>query len=141
MSHKLHETLIEVTREMSWLGIDEIWERVAEAGGFDDEPINGEAVRRYQMVLLRRELKRLKDATGFPTFASIVRADAESGESKRVYLQEQLFDIEQYRQVIDYHANRTNYHAGVARRYAKRAEERYGIQIPLPFDLIAIGVA
>lgn len=74
-----------------------------------------------------------KDGEGFPLFASVETTD-ESGNAVRRYKQETLFDVEDYRQVVRYHADRSAHHQTMARGYAKRCKQRFNRQIRISFS-------
>ena len=81
---------------------------------------------------IRRLIKSLKGKDGFPLYASVETTD-ENGKTCRVYKQELLFDVEDYRKVVTYHHNRSNYHRRMAAGYKSRCNKRFNVQLPLPF--------
>lgn len=70
---------------------------------------------------------------GFPLYASVEMKD-ENGKTCRVYKQEMLFDVEDYRKVVTYHHDRSNYHRRMSAGYKTRCKNRFNVQLTLPFD-------
>jgi hypothetical protein len=79
---------------------------------------------------IRRLIRDVKDEFGWPSIASIETIN-EAGETVRVYKQEALFDVEDYRQVIYYHGDRSRHHRNMAVGYARRCKLRFNRQLPL----------
>ena len=75
----------------------------------------------------------LKDEKGNPIFASVEKTD-ESGNLVKVYKQETLFDLADYEQVIEYHADRSKHHREMAKGYMIRCEQRLGVQLKMEFE-------
>jgi hypothetical protein len=50
---------------------------------------------------------------------------------ERVFLQEELFGPEEYRQVVAYHYGMARHHLFKAQTYRDHAKARYGLQLPL----------
>jgi hypothetical protein len=75
-------------------------------------------------------IRKLKDKDGFPLFPS-VRVTDEQGVTRHVYKQELLFDLEDYRVVVDYHANLSKHHRTMAKGYADRCEKKFMVQLSL----------
>jgi hypothetical protein len=69
-----------------------------------------------ERIHVRRMLRQVTDGRGWPTVGNIARVGPD-GRPERVFLQEELFGPEEYRQVVAYHY-------GMA---------RHGVQLPL-FD-------
>jgi hypothetical protein len=85
-----------------------------------------------ERIHVRRRLRQVTDARGWPTLANIVRAGTD-GRPERVFLQEELFGPEEYRQVVAYHYGMARHHLFKAQTYREHAKARYGLQLPL-FD-------
>lgn len=137
MPLSVRDALLEVGKA-GWGTIDDLRSRISGVEGFnwydvlkDDE----HALRLVENAVIRREIRLLTDETGFPVITSIKRPNPDTGEVERVYKQEALFDIDDYRQVVSYWTERTNYGARMARSYRDRAQSRLHVQIPLQFDL------
>lgn len=75
---------------------------------------------------IRKVVSNLKDEDGFPLFPSITIIDDE-GKRKRVYKQETLFDVEDYKTVDNYHARLSNHHKDMAEGYVKRCEDKHDV--------------
>src|SRR5512137_1067427 len=81
---------------------------------------------------IRRLIRDVRDEDGWPSIGSIETTN-EAGETVRVYKQEALFDIEDYRKVVAYHSERSRHHRNMAIGYAKRCKTRFNKQPPLDF--------
>jgi hypothetical protein len=88
------------------------------------------AVSNAKKAQIRKVISKLKDKDGFPLFPSITIVDDE-GKRKRVYKQELLFDVEDYKTVVNYHAKLSNHHRDMAEGYAKRCEKKHQVQLSL----------
>lgn len=113
-----------------WATIDELEEAI--------EPLlpddfYEDAKSQARKIWLRRLLRRRTEG-GWPEFANIVRQDEQTGEEVHFYKQELMFDIDDYKQVVAYHADRAEYHLKVAFGYKAKAYERFGIQLSLPIS-------
>lgn len=116
----------------AWATIDTLVALAEEHGCFGDEFLSqAESVAKKNAV--RRMVKQLKDASGEPVWASVETTN-DDGKTVRVYKQETLFNVEDYRQVIGYHSDRSDYHRAMATGYATRCKKRFGKQIPTMFS-------
>jgi hypothetical protein len=64
---------------------------------------------------------------------TIDRTQGPQRPSERVFLQEELFGPEEYRQVVAYHYRMARHHLFKAQTHCDHAKARYGVQLPL-FD-------
>ena len=55
----------------------------------------------------------------------------DDGRPERVFMQEELFGPEEYRQVVAYHYGMARHHLFKAQTYRDHAKARYGLQLPL----------
>jgi hypothetical protein len=85
-----------------------------------------------ERIHVRRRLRQVTDSRGWPTLANIVRA-GDDGRPERVFMQEELFGPEEYRQVVAYHYGMARHHLFKAQTYRDHAKARFGLQLPL-FD-------
>jgi len=53
------------------------------------------------------------------------------GERNNASKQELLFDMEDYKAVVNYHANLSNHHRTMAKGYADRCEQKHKVQLSL----------
>jgi hypothetical protein len=53
------------------------------------------------------------------------------GRPARVFMQEELFGPEEYRQVVAYHYGMARHHLCQAQTYREHAKARFGLQLPL----------
>jgi hypothetical protein len=85
-----------------------------------------------ERIHVRRRLRQVTDGRGWPTLANIVR-EGLGGRPERMFLQEELFGPEEYRQIAAYHYGMARHHLFKAQTYRDHAKARYGLQLPL-FD-------
>ena len=91
------------------------------------------ATAHMERIHVRRMLRQVTDGRGWPILANIVRVDPD-GRLERVFMQEELFGPEEYRQVVAYHYppdGAASPFQGAT--YRDHAKARYGVQLPL-FD-------
>jgi hypothetical protein len=88
------------------------------------------AAAHMERIHVRRRLRQVTDGRGWPTLANIVRA-GDDGRPERVFMQEELFGPEEYRQVVAYHYRMARHHLYKAQTYREHAKMRYGLQLPL----------
>jgi len=115
-----------------WNTIDELLD-MCEQEGYWTEDFLDNAINAAKKDHIRRSIKQLRGEDGWSLWASVETQTLE-GEPVRVYKQEVLFDVPDYRQVVTYHGDRSKYHAMKAKGYASRCKERFGVQLTLPFD-------
>jgi hypothetical protein len=125
------EHFLEVTQLQRWGTIHEYVELCREHGYFT-AAFYRKAVAHMERIHVRRMLRQVTDGRGWPTLANIVRAGLD-GRLERVFLQEELFGPEEYRQVVAYHYGMARHHLFKARTYRDHAKARFGLQLPL-FD-------
>lgn len=136
------QAFVHATRDAEWASIDELCDMCLEAEDVFTDDDWEQARRSYAKTRIRREMKKLTDETGFPLFASVHTRDPQTGKTKRVYKQEALFDIDDYRAVIEEYAGRVKHDCEMMRGYKNRAETRFSEQLPLPVFVedIMVGV-
>jgi hypothetical protein len=88
------------------------------------------AATHLERIHVRRMLRQVTDGRGWPTLANIVRA-GDDGRPERVFMQEELFGPEEYRQVVAYHYGMARHHLCQAQTYREYAKARFGLQLPL----------
>jgi hypothetical protein len=125
------EHFLEVTRLQRWGTIQDYVE-LCRAGGYFTPEFYSKATAHMERIHVRRMLRQVTDARGWPTLANVVRA-GDDGRPERVFLQEELFGPEEYRQVVAYHYGMARHHLFKAQTYREHAKARYGVQLPL-FD-------
>jgi hypothetical protein len=67
---------------------------------------------------------------GWPVFGNIARVGPD-GTPARVFLQEELFGPEEYRQIVASHDGLARHHLFKAQTDRDHAKARYGLQLPL----------
>jgi hypothetical protein len=102
------------------------------AQGYVTPAFYATAIAHMERIHVRRRLKQVTNARGWPTLANIVRA-GDDGRPERVFLQEERFGPEEDRQVVAYHYGMARHHLFKAQTYRDHAKARVGIQLPL-FD-------
>ena len=120
-----------VTMLRRWGTIQEYVE-LCRAQGYFTDAFYRKAVAHMERIHVRRMLRQVTDGRGWPTLANIVR-EGEDGRPERVFMQEELFGPEEYRQVVAYHYGMARHHLFKAQTYRDHAKMRYGLQLPL-FD-------
>jgi hypothetical protein len=125
------EHFLEVTRLQRWGTIQDYVE-LCHARGYFTPEFYRKATAHMERIHVRRMLRQVTDDRGWPTLANIVRA-GDDGRPERVFMQEELFGPEEYRQVVAYHYGLARHHLFKAQTYHEHAKARYGLQLPL-FD-------
>ena len=86
-----------------WQTIDDLMAICDEAGCWEFD-FESRALTNAKKMRIRKIISRVKDKDGFPLFPSVTILD-DDGKKKRVYKQETLFDVEDYKAVVNYHAS------------------------------------
>jgi hypothetical protein len=118
-----------------WATIDELCDMCLDAEDVFSEDDWEQARRNYMKTRIRREMKRLKDESGFPLFASVHTTDPATGKPRRVYKQEALFDVKDYHAVIEEYAGRVKHDYEMMKGYKERCEMRFSEQLRLPIHV------
>lgn len=121
---------------MRWASIDDLVDACDEAGLWSESFENG-ALESAKKAYVRRLTKQLKDAQGIPVFESIDQIDPETGEKRRVYMQPDLFSVEDFRVVVAAHYERSEYHLRIAKIRADQCRQKYGVMVLPGFSEIA----
>jgi hypothetical protein len=125
------EHFLQVTTLRRWGTIQEYVELCRDQGYFT-EGFYHKATAHMERIHVRRMLRQVTDGRGWPTVANIVRV-GDDGRPERVFMQEELFGPEEYRQVVAYHYAMARHHLVKAQTYREHAKARFGLQLPL-FD-------
>ena len=125
------EHFCQVSQLRRWGTIQEYVELCRQQGYFT-EGFYRKAVAHMERIHVRRRLRQVTDGRGWPTLANIVRP-GDDGRPERVFMQEELFGPEEYRQVVAYHYGMARHHLFKAQTYRDHAKARFGLQLPL-FD-------
>jgi hypothetical protein len=125
------EHFLQVSQLQRWGTIQDYVER-CRAHGYFTATFYQKAAAHMERIHVRRMLRQVTDGRGWPILANIVR-EGPDGRPERVFLQEELFGPEEYRQVVAYHYGMARHHLFKARTYRDHAKARYGVQLPL-FD-------
>ncbi len=111
-----------------WQTIDDLMAICDEAGYWESD-FESRALTNAKKMRIRKIISKVKDKDGFPLFPSVTILD--DGKKKRVYKQETLFDVEDYKAVVNYHASLSNHHRDMAEGYVKRCEKKHQVQLSL----------
>jgi hypothetical protein len=125
------EHFLRVTPLQRWGTIQEYID-LCRAQGYFTPVFYTTALAHMERIHVRRRLKQVTTARDWPVFGNIARV-RDDGRPERVFLQEELFGPEEYRQVVAYHYGMARHHLFKAQTYRDHAKARYGVQLPL-FD-------
>jgi hypothetical protein len=123
------EHFLRATQLQRWGTIQEYVDLCRIQGYFTPE-FYRKATAHMERIHVRRMLRQVKDGRGWPTVGNIVRVGP-NGRPERVFMQEELFGPEEYRQVVAYHYGMARHHLFKAQTYRDHAKARYGVQLPL----------
>jgi hypothetical protein len=123
------EHFLRVTQVRRW-GTIQAYVDLCRAQGYFTPAFYATAIAHMERIHVRRRLKQVTTAQGWPVFGNIARV-RDDGRPERVFLQEELFGPEEYRQVVAYHYGMARHHLFKAQTYRDHAKARYGLQLPL----------
>jgi len=109
----------------AWQSIDSLV-ALCDRDGFWSRDFLATAAGKAKKAHIRRLIRSLPGDDGLPAWASVETTDKD-GQTVRVYKQEVLFDVSDYKQVVGYHARQSAHHAKLARTYAKRCKKRFNV--------------
>jgi hypothetical protein len=95
------EHFLRVTQLQRWGTIQEYVD-LGRVQGYFTPVFYRKATAHMERIHVRRMLRQVTDGRGWPILANIVRVDLD-GRPERVFMQEELFGPEEYRQVVAYH--------------------------------------
>ena len=95
------EHFLRVTQLQRWGTIQEYVD-LCRTQGYFTPAFYRKATAHMERMHVRRMLRQVKDGRGWPTVGNIVRVGP-TGRPERVFMQEELFGPEEYRQVVAYH--------------------------------------
>ena len=120
-----------VATATEWETIDQLV-TICDQGDYWTDSFFDQALINAKKFHIRRMIKSLKGDDAFPIWAS-VEVTNKAGEDIRVYKQERLFDVSDYRQQIRYHADRAGYHQKLIKWLVRRCQARFQVQLELPY--------
>jgi hypothetical protein len=123
------EHVLRVTQLRRWATIQEDVERCRAQGSFTPA-FDATAAAHMARIHVRRRLKQVTTAHGWPVFGNIARVGPD-GTPARVFLQEESFGPEAYRQIVAYQDSLARHHLCKAQTYREHAKARDGLQLPL----------
>lgn len=112
--------------------IDDLIDALDDAGFWKERWLMT-AARRAKKAKVRALMRQSKDPSGWPNWASIV-VEHPDGTTDRLYQQERLFDVDDYKQVIQYWVSYTEHGRRMAEGYRDRLVKRSGEQLVLPWE-------
>ncbi|HYY16234.1 MAG TPA: hypothetical protein VE965_06275 [Gammaproteobacteria bacterium] len=118
-----------MTQLRRWGTIQEDVELCRAQGSFTPA-FDATAIAQMARIHVRRRLKQVTTAQGWPVFGTIARVGPD-GTPAHVFLQEELFGPEDYRQIVAYHDGLARHHLCKAQTYRDHAKARDGLQLPL----------
>jgi hypothetical protein len=104
------EHFLQITTMQRW-GTIQDYVDLCRVHGYFTPAFYATAIAHMERIHVRRRLKQVRDARGWPVFGNIERVGPD-GTLERVFLQEELFGPEEYRQIVAYHY-------GMARRHLR----------------------
>ena len=123
------EHFVHVSQLQGWGTIQEYVD-LCHTHGYFTPAFYATAIAHMERIHVRRMLRQVTDGRGWPVLANIVQVDPD-GRQERVFMQEELFGPEEYRQVVAYHYRMARHHLFKAQTYRDHAKVRYGVQLPL----------
>jgi len=123
------EHFLQITTLQRW-GTIQDYVDLCRAHGYFTPAFYATAITHMERIHVRRRLKQVRDTRGWPVFGNIERVGPD-GKPARVFLQEELFGPEEYRQIVAYHYSMARHHLFKAQTYRNHAKMRYGLQLPL----------
>ena len=123
------EHFLQVAQLRRWGTIQDYVE-LCRAEGYFTPAFYATATAQMERIHVRRRLKQITTAHGWPVFGNIERV-RDDGRPERVFLQEELFGPEEYRQIVAYHDGLARHHLFKAQTYRDHAKVRDGLQLPL----------
>jgi hypothetical protein len=96
------EHFLRVTQLRRWGTIQDYVE-LCRAQGYFTPAFYATVIAQMERIHVRRQLKQITTAHGWPVFGNIGRVGPD-GTPARVFLQEELFGPEDYRQIVAYQA-------------------------------------
>lgn len=123
----------ETTESVDWGTIDDLYKVVITNEQLVTALLAGDIREQAIKRGIRQLIKKVPNDAGHCAYASVKHTDAE-GKEVTLYKQETLFNVDDYRYVVDYHGQRKLHHANEERYYARRCHERFAVQIDIPFS-------
>lgn len=137
MSSKVDsQRFLAITASLRWAEIQEIVDACDRASFWSDDFLES-AVNEAKKSLVRRLMGQVRDREGHRVFHSVETHDPETGETVKRYMQEALFEVDDYRVVVTYHRDREQHHGREARRLNERCRQKYGISVLPGFEVEA----
>ena len=123
------EHFLRVAQLRRWGTIQDYVELCRAQGSFTPA-FDATVLAQMARIPVRRRLKPITTAHGWPVFGTIARVGPD-GTPARVFLQEELFGPEAYRQIVAYHDGLARHHLFKAQTSRDHAKARDGLQLPL----------
>ena len=123
------EHFLRVAQLRRWGTIQEDVE-LCRAEGYFTPQFYATVIAQMERIHVRRRLKQVTTAQGWPVFGHIARAGPD-GRPTRVFLQEELFGPGAYRQIVASHDSLARHHLCKAQTSRDHATARHGLPRPL----------
>jgi hypothetical protein len=123
------EHFLRVAQLRRWGTIQEYVE-LCRAQGYFTPTFDATAIAQMERIHVRRRLKQITTAHGWPVFGNIERVGPD-GRPTRMFLQEELFGPEAYRPIVASHDGLARHHLFKAQTSRDHAKARDGLQLPL----------
>ncbi len=127
------ELLREITQSFDWATIDEIVIACDRAGDFWPQDWLNQTTVFAKKSMIRRLIRQIRSDDGSPAFHSIVQAD-ENGNEVRVYKQQDLFNVDDYLQTINYNVGRAQHFIKAATDLRSDLQKTTSIQLKFPWE-------
>lgn len=123
----------QVTASIDWGTIDDLYDVVNQDERLVAALLAGDIREQAIKRGIRQLIKKVDGGNGHALYASVKSVD-ETGREITLYKQETLFNVDDYRQVVDYHEKRARHHSIEQRYYVQQCEKRFGVQIELNLE-------
>jgi hypothetical protein len=134
VSEELRQAILAILgRQEGWATIDELVACLDRDNRWPQEWLTMVSARAKKDEV-RHLIRRCKDENGWPTVASVITQTPEG--KVRVYKQETLFTLDDYRQAVAYHHGRAKHFTKMRDGYRKRCYERLHVQLEIPYPQV-----
>lgn len=130
------ENFRKITSKLKWAPIEDLVE-ACDSAEFWTEDFVSRALGIAKRDAIRHLIRGIRDDEGEPLYHSVEVTDPETGKSTKVYMQEALFQVEDYRVVVNYHESKASRHSARAKKMNQRCLDRYRVSILPGFDKAA----
>jgi hypothetical protein len=122
----------DILQDAKWKTTEEMVDMLDEAKFWDSEEVLGDVIAHAKKDFVRRSLRSMRDDNGDRVFIN-VKVKGSDGQTKNLYKQEMLFNVEDYRYAVGYYKNTGMKFIQEANRLARNCRRKCSVQIPIPF--------